>query len=303
MDNNVSQNSEPKKRKIWVSILLSLFLGPGLTVVYCGKLRLGIIIEVMLLIIYVLLLTLLGFVMELWYLILIVTAMIISIPIFIWFAIKYTNLANRDKFPRLKRTWLIIIIFITLSGGISKVFDMFLNRFICDSYRIPAASMEKTLLVGDKMMASKKWLMSDIKNGDLIIFRYPGNPDIGRRDQGHAYIKRCIAQGGQKVKIVDKQVYVDDEFIPLPESCEYLDDRIMPYYNNSRSKRDNLPEFTVPKGKLFVLGDNRDNSSDSRVWGFVDESDVLGKPRFIHFSWDSENNRVRWERIGRRLDF
>jgi signal peptidase I len=184
--------------------------------------------------------------------------------------------------------------------GIALILALMLKTSIVEAYKIPSGSMEKTLLVGDFLLANKfiygmrlpiPWVdiklpaIKDPKPGDVIIFKYPGNPEIGRKDKGPNYIKRCIAVEGQKVRIEDKQVFVDGKAVPLPEFGQFRDDRIFPFYNNHQGRRDNIPEFVVPEGKLFMMGDNRDNSSDSRVWGFLNREDVLGKAMVIHWSW------------------
>jgi signal peptidase I len=195
--------------------------------------------------------------------------------------------------------------------------------------------MKDTLLVGDFLLANKFIYgmrlpipftniklpaLDDPEPGDIIIFKYPG-------DLTQNYIKRCIAVEGQKVKIVNKQVYVDGEPVPLPEHGKFADfDRVLPYYDRGNwgpHMRDNMPEMEVPPGKLFMMGDNRDNSADSRFWGFLDRKLVIGKAMIIHWSWADDPDapiirstdpfsyvksvayniyhlpdRVRWRRLG-----
>ncbi len=168
--------------------------------------------------------------------------------------------------------------------------------------------MENTLLVGDFLLANKFVYgmrlpipftdirlpaLAEPKVGDVIIFKYPG-------DTKQNYIKRCIAIEGQKIKIVNKQVYVDGKLVPLPQHGQYADlNHYQPYtgdggWMNTREggkfymyagRRDNMPETVVPKGMLFMMGDNRDNSADSRYWGFLDRRLVQGKAMMIHWSW------------------
>jgi len=185
--------------------------------------------------------------------------------------------------------------------GIALILALMIKTSIVEAYKIPSSSMENTLLVGDFLLANKFLYgmrlpipfveiklpaIKEPKPGDVIIFKYPGNPKINRKDKGPNYIKRCIAIEGQTVKIENKQVFVDGKLVALPEFGQFADSRILPFYNNQQGRRDNLPEFTVPKGKLFMMGDNRDNSSDSRFWGFLDRDDVLGKAMMIHWSWN-----------------
>jgi signal peptidase I len=183
---------------------------------------------------------------------------------------------------------------------------------LTESYKIPSGAMENTLLVGDYLSA-KKCGADCIENGDILIFRYPNDPSI-------KYIKRCVAKGGQTIEIRNKELFVDGELTPLPELGKHSDNRIIPYNGGKWgiSRRDNMPPMVIPEGHMFVLGDNRDNSADSRFWDFLDEDLVLGKAMFIHWSVQEKDppqpafakytynlyllvKHIRWERIGQKL--
>lgn len=189
--------------------------------------------------------------------------------------------------------------------GIALILALMIKTSIVEAYKIPSSSMENTLLVGDFLLANKFIYgmrlpipftniklpaISDPKPGDIIIFKYPGDPRQNYAGKGTNYIKRCIAVEGQKVKIVNKRVYVDGKPVELPPFGQLDTSRITPYYEDKFQwgpyNRDNMPEITVPKDKLFMMGDNRDNSSDSRFWGYVNRHDVLGKAMIIHWSWN-----------------
>jgi signal peptidase I len=166
--------------------------------------------------------------------------------------------------------------------------------------------MEKTLLVGDYLFINKMLYGSEIDlgfsghrffhyrfpafrkpaQGDIIVFRYPENP---RQD----FIKRCVAVGGQTVMIRDKQLYVDGVQQVEPYVI-HIDPRILP---REISQRDNFGPFTVPKDYLFMMGDNRDNSHDSRFWGPLAIGLIKGKAAVRYFSWDGENHTVRFSRM------
>ena len=179
---------------------------------------------------------------------------------------------------------------------IAIVIAMFIRTFIVQAFKIPSGSMLETLQIGDQILVNKfiygvkipftdgKNLISvkDPEKGDIVVFKYPEDPS---KD----FIKRVIAVAGDSVEIIDKQLYVNDEKI-VGE----------PYatYTKRWTPLDNLPRITVPKDKIFVMGDNRDNSHDSRAWGYVDLSQVRGEAFMIYWSWDSKNFGVRWRRIG-----
>ncbi|UCC81315.1 MAG: signal peptidase I [Candidatus Zixiibacteriota bacterium] len=233
----------------------------------------------------------------------------VAISIFFVFLVLNINLTvktNHLKIPRLKRTWTLIILVGILSAIADEGVSILVKGNFIEAYKMSASSMENTLLVGDYLMATKDVDPENIQNGDIIVFKYPGDPRRNYSGKGTNWIKRVIAIERQTVKIVNKQVFVDGEPFDEPSTVKIDLYRILPHYSDryqwGPGNRDNMPEIVVPEGKLFVMGDNRDNSSDSRFWGFVDIKDVIGKPRFIHFSWDSEKSRVRLERIGLRLD-
>jgi len=171
---------------------------------------------------------------------------------------------------------------------------LFVRTFFIQAFRIPSESMEDTLLVGDFLFANKliygpklplvNWHLPAIrepKPGDIIIFKYPVDPKVD-------YIKRCVAVEGQTVELVDNKLYVDGVL---------QDEEFTKYVFGSRPDRRFGP-FKVPEGHIFMMGDNRDNSADSRAWGPVDKKLVSGKAMFIYFSWNQNAHSVRFSRIG-----
>ncbi len=184
---------------------------------------------------------------------------------------------------------------------IAVILALFIRAFIVQAFKIPSGSMKSTLQIGDHILVSKfiygikipftdKTLISckEPKRGDIIVFEFPENP---KKD----FIKRVIGVPGDVIEILDKQIWINNEL--FDDECGlYSDPRIFP---ESVRPRDNLGPITVPPHSLFVMGDNRDHSYDSRFWGFVDFSKVRGKAFIIYWSWDKENFGVRWNRLGR----
>jgi len=186
------------------------------------------------------------------------------------------------------------------SLGIALIMALIIKTSIVEAYKIPSGSMENTLLVGDFLLANKfvygmklpipftNIKLPAIENprpGDIIIFKYP-------RDLSINYIKRCVAIEGQTVEIKNKKLYVDGVQMPLPPEGKFADRQIAPYHKDPAGDmtwglgiRDNMPPRVVPEGYLFVMGDNRDNSADSRFWGFLDRRLVMGRAMMIHWSW------------------
>ena len=205
-------------------------------------------------------------------------------------------------FKRFRKEWIEPILIALILAGI-------IRTFIIQPFKIPSGSMEDTLLVGDQLMAVKflygmkipftnKRILKirDPKPGDIIVFKYPEDPS-------KPFIKRCIATGGQKVEIRNKVVYIDGKEQSLPEHAKFIDPKIIPNRLNipqNFRKRDNLQEFIVPDNTFFAMGDNRDNSNDSRFWGFVPYKNISGKAFILYWSWDNNGSlfqKVRWERL------
>ena len=181
-----------------------------------------------------------------------------------------------------------------------------IRGLIVQAFRIPTGSMENTLLVGDFLFVNKLVYGSEIDigagghriiyyrfpairqphRGDVIVFRYPDDPS---RD----FIKRCVAVEGQTLEIRDKVLYIND----VPQKEPYVihsDDRIIP---REISARDNFGPTVVPRGHIFMMGDNRDNSHDSRFWGPLPLNLIKGKAMILYWSWDAEKGAPRLNRL------
>ncbi|HEV3221152.1 MAG TPA: signal peptidase I [Candidatus Acidoferrales bacterium] len=203
---------------------------------------------------------------------------------------------------------------------------LFLTTFVVQSFKIPSQSMEPTLLVGDHLLVNKfifggtgAWYEKllpyrAIRHGDIIVFRFP-------YDDHPYYVKRVIGLPGDAVRIVDQQVFVNgqllnepyvvhDPTVPYdpfgdtfpPTTSRYMlrsvvrpewADQILDHVSNG--------ELIVPPGKYFVMGDNRDRSSDSRFWGFVDRTAIMGGPVVIYWSIDSTEDLSEEESFGVRM--
>ena len=190
---------------------------------------------------------------------------------------------------------------------IAIIIAMFIRTFIIQAFKIPSGSMLETLQIGDQILVNKfiygiKIPFTDgktlipVKNpqkGDIVVFRYPEDPS---KD----FIKRVVATGGDTLELIDKKLYVNSKMVEGETYAVYKTQDIIP---GKFSSRDNLRKIKIPENKLFVMGDNRDNSHDSRFWGFVDLNAVRGKALIIYWSWNKDKSvpmwaSVRWNRVG-----
>jgi signal peptidase I len=183
---------------------------------------------------------------------------------------------------------------------VAVVLALFIRTFVVQAFKIPSGSMKPTLLVGDHILVNKFIYgvrlpfvnttvipITDPKRGDIVVFKFPEDP---KKD----FIKRVIGLGGDVIEIRNKKVYLNHK--PMEDKYgTYLDSHIIP---RSARPRDNFGPVTVPPDSLFVMGDNRDHSYDSRFWKFVDLSKVKGKAFIIYWSWNRVNPGVRWGRLG-----
>ncbi|HBL52783.1 MAG TPA: signal peptidase I [Syntrophaceae bacterium] len=179
----------------------------------------------------------------------------------------------------------------------------FIISFVVQAFKIPSGSMIPTLLVGDHLFVNKfiygvkipffrKTIIpvTDPKKGDVVVFIYP-------LDRSKDFIKRVIGTAGDKIEMKNKKLFLNDQAYTDPFGI-YDDDAIYPA---DTQPRDNFGPVIVPDKALFVMGDNRDHSLDSRFWGFVDLKDVQGKAFIIYWSWNSEEKNVRWGRLAKLI--
>jgi signal peptidase I len=179
------------------------------------------------------------------------------------------------------------------------VLTAFLRAFVIQAFRIPSESMKNTLLVGDFLFVNKFEYGPKIPfthtrlpglhaphRGDVIVFQFPQDPT---KD----FIKRCIATGGQTIEVKNKVVYVNGQALREPYAI-HSDPTLRP---SGFDPRDNFGPFTVPPGQMFMMGDNRDNSNDSRYWGPLPMDLVKGRAMFLYWSWDADRGWPRWNRL------
>ena len=187
---------------------------------------------------------------------------------------------------------------------IAVVIAFFIRTFIIQAFKIPSGSMKPTLQIGDHILVTKfsygikipilrKTLIpiSEPKRGDIVVFIYP-------EDRSKDFVKRVIGIGGDTIEIQNKKIYLNGLSYNDGHGI-YADDMVIP---GAAQPRDNFGPVTVPPASLFVMGDNRDQSYDSRFWGFVDKRDVLGKALIIYWSWNKDDLNVRWSRLGHLLN-
>jgi signal peptidase I len=194
---------------------------------------------------------------------------------------------------------------------IALLLALFIRTFILQAFKIPSGSMEKTLLIGDHILVSKFAygihipneipflnikLFDDIilsqevpKRGEIIVFKYPKN-------ESRDFIKRVVGIPGDILEVRRQKVYVNNQ---LYEE-EHVWHTEMPQ-NDRFVPRDDFGPVVVPPKHLFMMGDNRENSQDSRFWGFLNINKVKGKALMIYWSWNAIDNWVRFDRFGKVL--
>ena len=181
---------------------------------------------------------------------------------------------------------------------IALILALLIRTFVIQAFKIPSGSMKETLLIGDHLLVNKFLYgvrfpfvdyvipVSDPEHSDIIVFEYPEEPD---KD----FIKRIIGIPGDTIEIRNKEVYRNGEKLSEPYA-RHTDSRIV------EGPRDNLIPFVVPADSYFVMGDNRDESYDSRWWRYVRRDQIRGKAWRIYWSWESLSD-IRFGRIGQAL--
>ena len=224
------------------------------------------------------------------------------------------NIAEKSGKPAW-REWLESIIVIVL-------FAVVIRSFIVAPFKIPSSSMVPTLEVGDYLFVSRynygfripftdiQFLASQANRGDVVVFDYP-------EDRSKDYIKRVVGIAGDTIEYIDNVLYINGQKMPLEDKgmytyflgdnssdvsglyTEQLFDVKHEVLRKSYSIRDG--KWVVPAGHYFMMGDNRNNSRDSRFWGFVPQEYLVGKAVVVWWSWNSALSSVRWERLGKLI--
>jgi signal peptidase I len=193
---------------------------------------------------------------------------------------------------------------------VAVILALFVRTFVVQAFKIPTGSMENNLLIGDHLLVNKfvfaptltaaeRTLLpiDPIRRGDIIVFKYPEDPE---RD----FIKRTIGLPGETVELKNKKVYINGQ--PLDEPYVHF---LFPPAERAPDEgqsfdfdvRSTYGPVTVPEGHYFMMGDNRDNSQDSRYWGFVKREKIRGKAFMIYWSWNGDRHWLRWQRLGHWL--
>jgi signal peptidase I len=191
---------------------------------------------------------------------------------------------------------------------IAVILALFIRTWVVQAFKIPTGSMENNLLVGDHLLVNKfayaptltaleRTLLPirQVHRGDVIVFKYPVEPD---RD----FIKRVIGLPGETLEVKRKEVYINGK--PLTEPYVHFIRPLSPEGAESLDVRDDFGPVTVPPDQYFMMGDNRDNSQDSRFWGFMPADYIKGKALMIYWSYEPEEGGVasmltstRWNRL------
>jgi signal peptidase I len=271
-----------KKRRPAIAFLLSL-VTPGLGQMYNGKLKRGIVFFGVYEILFILLYVFSGLRYELRGLVLFIAFIVILLGFFIYVLLDAIFNINKLRVTVLKpyHKWYLYV------GILTSV--LIINEFILEpilpdiesfkSYKMSSSSMAPTLLVGDRLIVDRKIYKDERpKRGDTIIFEFPNDPS---KD----YCKRVVALEGEKIEIISNKVHIDEKLMDDPWG----------YFKSSAEethfkKLENFGPEIVPKGALFVLGDNRDNSLDSRLFGFVELIKIRGKALYVY--WAKDKGRI-----------
>ena len=190
---------------------------------------------------------------------------------------------------------------------VAVILALFVRTFVVQAFKIPTGSMENNLLIGDHLLVNKfvfaptLWSLErtllpidPIKRGDIIVFKYPEDPN---RD----FVKRTIGLPGETVELRNKKVYINGKALDEPYVHFLFPAEGGPGDEGGFDVRRNYGPVTVPPDKYFMMGDNRDNSQDSRYWGFMPREYVKGKALFVYFSFNEDTpglfSSIRWSRI------
>jgi signal peptidase I len=189
-----------------------------------------------------------------------------------------------------------------VTTAVMTIFALFVTTYVVHPMTVPTPSMEPTILVGDRLLIDKFTVRNSflkappltpqhaVRRGDIIVFKFPNQPDV-------LYVKRAIGLPGQVIEVREKGVYIDGERLDEPYKV-HSDPNVYPagpvHYFGGESRRDNFGPVQIPAGHYFMMGDNRDDSADSRYFGFLPEDHIVGRPLVVF--WSYEDDPGAWRR-------
>lgn len=292
-----------KRRRWWLAGLLNFFV-PGLGQVYNGQAAKGLLF-------YFLVSTWSGLSFSFTYYIMkspttsihvvfLFLSFFVSFAAYLIIMIESISVATKtggDHVIKRYNRWYIYILVILIVSGVSETYSLAFSENILKAYKIPSKSMRPTIKAGDYVICNQLYYrFNDPERGDLIIFKYP-------RDESVDYIKRIVAVPGDTVETRGESLFINGREAEDPNAVYVEDDNGYGF----------VPDFgpvMVSENEYFVMGDNRNNSQDSRVWGTVERHKIHGKAIFIYFSWDNDISfwnipgklfSIRFLRIGKIL--
>ncbi len=213
---------------------------------------------------------------------------ILNIALLIVLLILIIALIKKKVRTTIPKAILIQIANIVFAVSIALVF----KNFVIQAFKIPAGSNVPTILIGDHVLVNKYiYRFYKPQRNDWVIFKFP-------KDEKIDYLKRVVAVPDDQVEIKDKKLYVNNQLASEP----FIINSTASVIDRSSSPRDNFGPITVPEKSYFVLGDNRDNSFDSRFWGFIKEDKIKGKAEIVYFSYDINAKSIRYDRVGLKLN-
>jgi signal peptidase I len=267
---------------------------PGLGHLYCGNWRSGLNFFLISKII-----ELLGISFLLWVPIpkLNILIPLMAYVIFYFYVIRNAvQMVNRMDpsfpLPSFSKWYFLFLILIGVWVGSTFVADEGMRTYLGRAYRIPSDALMPTLLIGDHVMVDKTvYRDSEPQRGDIVIFFYP-------EDETKTFVKRVIGLPNETIEVIDKSVFINGEKQNDQDFTQHVDPGTL---DGKLTPRDNYGPVTVPENSFWVLGDNRDQSLDSRFWGFVQREKITGKVQVIYWSAKSELglSEIRWDRIGK----
>lgn len=262
-----------KKRHIGVSIMLSL-LTPGMGQLYTGQVRKALVLLILNFVAFFSMIVLFSSFTGAVVLILLV----LCLYLFALIDAAYYSRKLKHLLLAWYNRWFVYLLIIVINLGTNTWLRPVVLPFHC--CKIVAEGMLPTIKAGDQVIVDTHWYRSKRpQRGDIVVFRYP-------EDRSQSFIQRVIGLPHETLEIKDKQVFINDQ--RLEESyVQHVDEAIWP---GERNPRDNLAPVTIPDNALFLLGDNRDNSLDSRFWQCAEFEDLQGKVLYI--CWSSDRARI-----------